>query len=152
MNFESLYELRVGLVVQARKDIASLENQVPFFYRNADGRPATHFFDYRATQRSGKRIAIMVKAAERAASPRVDDELRVIARQVPSSFADRVVVMTEEDLDPIEVYNAELLHEMRMPEPEVDAAARRAVCSMVGPCELGRLIEMIGHAGLISPT
>jgi hypothetical protein len=147
LDIESHTELMVGMVLNARPDVVAVENQVPFRWRQADGRPATHFFDFRANLQDGTRIAVMVKSAHRLRSDRVLRELEDIAARVTPDFADHVCVMTEEHLDRIETHNATIMHDMRESEPEVDAAARRAMSALHGEIRIGDLQSAIGCGG-----
>jgi hypothetical protein len=52
--------------------------------------------------------------------------------------------MTERDIDPVEYHNAEIMHEMRRPDPEADAAARRAIGELVGAVQIQDLVDAIG--------
>jgi hypothetical protein len=60
------------------------------------------------TLRDGRRIALVVKWAKEAQKAKFQQKTALISLQVTSAFADQVVVVTELDLDPIEVHNAEL--------------------------------------------
>ncbi len=132
LDIESHTELMVGMVLSARPEVVAVENQVPFRWRQADGRPATHFLDFRANLIDGTRIAVMVKSAYRLRSDRVRRELDDIAARVTPDFADHVCVMTEEHLDRIETHNATIMHDLRESEPETDAAARRMISGLHG--------------------
>jgi len=147
MDFESHTELQVGLVMLSRADVVELENQVPFGWKDDTGTTNLHHFDYRATMRDGRRTAIFVKAEFRLQSDRLCKELATIASQVTPDFADHVVIMTEEDLDPIEAFNANLLHEVRRPDPIADAAARRVTWDLFGAANIAELVEEIGLDG-----
>lgn len=144
MDNESNNELLVALVAIARPDVVDLENQVPFKWVKPDGEQATHHFDFRVLMADGKRRAIMVKSEQRRQQPEVQNELAQIAAQVTPDFADEVVVMTERDIDPVEYFNAEMMHEMRRPDPEADAAARRVMGEIVASAQIQGLVEAIG--------
>ncbi|UWQ50652.1 hypothetical protein K3720_04390 [Leisingera caerulea] len=147
MDIESYTEFQVALTLLARPEVTHVENQVPFTFLNADGRPATHFFDFLATHTDGSRHAIMVKSDYRFRSPRVSEELRLIASQVNADFAERVMVMTEKHFTTAEFFNAEMMHEMRWPDPVVDGAALRVVQPIIGAVRISDLVEAIGHGG-----
>lgn len=147
MDIESYTEFQVALTLLARPEVAYVENQVPFTYLCGDGKPAKHFFDFRATLVDGSCHAIMVKSEYRFRSPKVSQELRLIASQVDADFADRVVVMTEKNVSAAEFYNAEMMHEMRWPDPAVDGEALRVIQSIVGAVRISDLVEAIGHGG-----
>ncbi|SHL17119.1 hypothetical protein SAMN05444414_106162 [Roseovarius marisflavi] len=124
MDVESNTELRVALVTLARPDVVGLEHQVPFEWVGPDGKTATHHFDFMALMADGSRRAIMVKSEYRRLQLKTQLELAQVASQVTPDFADEVVVMTERDIDPVEYFNAEIMHEMRRADFEADAAVR----------------------------
>lgn len=144
MDIESNTELRVALVILARPGVVALENQVPFPWKQPNGNTATHHFDFRVLMVNGARRAVMVKSEYRRQQSKVRRELELIAAQVPTEFAEEVVVMTERDLDPIELFNAELMHEMRRPDFEADAGARRVINSLVATAQIEALVSAIG--------
>lgn len=147
MDVESHTEMMIALVLRARRTVVDIENQVPFVYKDGYGTSRTHNFDFRVSLRDGTRIAIFVKHSKYAARGEGPAKRRLIASQVTSDFADRVVLMTEKDLDPIETHNAELLHEVRVSEPEVDAIARRVVRTITGDVRVRDLVDAIGRDG-----
>jgi hypothetical protein len=144
MDVESHTELCVALVTIARPDVVDLENQVPFKWMQPNGKTATHFFDFRAVMADGRRRAIMVKSEYRRRRLKVQEELGLIAAQVTPDFADEVVVMTEHDINPVELFNAEMMHEMRRPDPEADATARHIVGAIVASVQIQHLVDAIG--------
>ena len=144
MDIEGHTELCTALVTIARPDVVGLENQVPFEWDKPDGKKGTHYFDFRVLMADGSRRAIMVKSEYRRRQPEVQQELAQVAAQVTPEFADEVVIMTERDLDPVELFNAEMMHEMRRPDPEADAAARRLMGEMVASVQIQDLVDAIG--------
>ena len=147
VEVESRTEMKVGLVMLARPDVVALEGQVRFDWINEAGTPAAHFFDFRLTHRDGSRTALMVKWRTKLENAEFLHKAGMIARQVTPSFADRVRLITDADIDPVELYNAELLHSVRDPDPEADAAAREAIAclSQGGAARLGDLAAATGH-------
>lgn len=144
VGYDSNTEMKCMLVLLARPDVAGIESQVLFQWLEADGEIGKHFFDFRALMADGKRVAIMVKSEYRRRRAKVQNELAEVAARVPRSFADAVVVMTERDIDPVEYFNAEMMHEMRRPDPDADAAARRLLGEIVGSVRVQDLVEAIG--------
>jgi hypothetical protein len=143
MDVESHTELCVAIMCLSRPGVMSIENQVPFEWVGPNGKPAVHHFDFRVLMADGTRRAIMVKSEYRLQQPKVQRELAEIAARVTLEFADEVVVMTERDIDPVEYHNAEIMHEMRRPDPEADAAARRAIGELVGAVQIQDLVDAI---------
>ncbi|MBE9640576.1 hypothetical protein [Salipiger mangrovisoli] len=143
VGVDSNTEMKCMLVVMARPNVVGIENQVLFEWPKSNGKTGKHFFDFRVLMADGKRRAIMVKSESRRRQASVQKELEEIAARVPASFADEVVVMTERDIDPIEYFNAEMMHEMRRPDPEADAMARRILGEIVGSVQIQKLVDAI---------
>ena len=150
MDVQSHTEFQTGLVTLARPDVVRLENQVEFEWIDVDGKRCTHFFDFRVTLRDGRRIAVVVKWSREAQKKKFKSKTARIASQVTSAFADEVVVVTERDLDPIEVYNAEFIHSVRFPEPDFDVACPHRVVRFQSSCMTG-LGATAGVAGKAAP-
>ncbi|SFA84449.1 hypothetical protein SAMN05421688_1088 [Poseidonocella pacifica] len=147
MQFESHTEKIVALVMLARQGVAGLENQIPFPWINLDGAAATHFFDLRVSHTDGSRVALIVKNARKAAKAEFIAEMSYLASQVTSDFADRVALITEKDLDPIEVHNAELTHSVRLADPEADTAVRTVVAELTGTAKVRDIAAAAGLSG-----
>jgi hypothetical protein len=89
----------------------------------------------------------MVKKSKEAATPELRSKTRRIARQITPDIADRACVITERDLDAVEVDNARLLHASRVPDHGADAAVRRVVARINGAAKIGDLVEQAGFSG-----
>lgn len=144
IHLESHLEMQTALVLMMRKDFAEIEEQVAFEWRDEDGDPRTHYFDFRVTSKGGKRSAIAVKPSGRLNKKNFLAEMSLIAGQMTPSFADDVRVVTEQHLDPVELYNAELLYGVRGVDIEADEAAEEAVSSLLGAVSLEQLTQVIG--------
>lgn len=124
MQTESLTEKRLALVLLARPDIVALETQVVFTWDAEDGSQRRHYFDFRATKTDGSRVAIMVKYDRKLSREEFRAQIADIAAHVTPDFADRVTLMTERHLDPVDLHNATLFNAVRKPDPEADAVMR----------------------------
>jgi hypothetical protein len=144
MDVDSNTELRVALITIARPDVVDLEHQVPFEWVKPNGKLGIHHFDFRTLMADGTRRAIMVKCEYRRRQDKSQLELAQIAAQVGPDFAEEVVVITERDINSTEYFNAEMMHEMRRPDPEADAAARRVLSEIVASVQIHDLVEAIG--------
>ncbi len=89
----------------------------------------------------------MVKNSRKAAKEDFIAEMRCLASQVTPDIADRVSLITERHLDPIEVHNAELIHSVRLPDPEADAAVRRVVAGLIGAVKIKDIVAAAGCSG-----
>ena len=145
MNTDSLTEKRVALVLLARPDVVQLENQVRFSWFAPDGSEKRHYFDFRATMADGDRVAIMVKYDKKLADQAFRAEIAEIAAQVTPEFSDRVTLMTEKHLDPIDVFNATLFNSVRQPDEAADTVMRAAIKGLNGAAKVG---DLIAHTGL----
>lgn len=132
------------LIFIARSDVVDVETQVPLEWVDEHGKVRTHFFDFKLYHRDGTRTAVMVKPRRRLESERFLAEAHRIAAHVTPDFAEAVTLFTDEDVDPIELHNAELFHAMRARDPEADAAMRRLLSSIGGDMRTGDLVELSG--------
>lgn len=88
----------------ANSDIREVQAQPPVIrYRDARGRPAVHQFDFRAHLADGSALAVAVRPLARVRKYRFEDTLRLIASQLPRSFATRVLLFTDADIPRSEV-------------------------------------------------
>jgi hypothetical protein len=147
VDVESHLEMQVALVMLARRDVVDLETQVPCQWVDARGQRELHFCDFRVFLRDGTRVVLLVKPAKKAQRPAFRDTVARIAAHLTPDIADRVCVMTDLHLDPVDVHNAELLHGCRAPDPEVDAAARRLVQNIAGAVRIETLVRKLDADG-----
>lgn len=140
IEFESHTEFMVALVMLARPEVVNLENQVLFRWIDEEYQPHWHFFDYRVTLIDGSRIALVVKKGPKTVDPEFRAGLRGLARRAVPGFADRLTLITKKDLDPVEVHNAQLIHAVRQPDPQPDAAVREVVASIAGSARISDIV------------
>ncbi|WP_176733375.1 TnsA endonuclease N-terminal domain-containing protein [Bosea sp. BIWAKO-01] len=111
---ESGKERDAALIMASDREVIDLREQPPAVtWLDAEGTPRRHTFDFLATLRSGKKIAIAVKPMAVVKRTRFLETLGLIARHVPRSFADGVKLVTDENLPLDDVHNAVLLKHMR---------------------------------------
>ncbi|SFU01951.1 hypothetical protein [Sedimentitalea nanhaiensis] len=145
MHTESLTEKHVAFALLARPDVVELKNQVLFTWDAEDGSKKWHHFDLFITKTDGSRVAIMVKYDEKLSFKEFQAEIVDIASHVTAEFADRVTIMTEKHLDPVDLHNAKLFKAVRRRDPEVDMAMLDAVSDLVGAAKIG---DLVAHTGL----
>jgi hypothetical protein len=144
-QFESGGESNHLLVLNARRDVADLREQVEFTYGSRDEH--RHFFDMVATFTSGARIAFTVKPTDAVAAGGFLETMQVVSWWVrKSGFADEVRLLTKSDIDPIELHNAKILTAVRGADPEADRAAREAISALTGARTLKDLTTTTGLA------
>lgn len=145
MHTDSLTEEHVAFALLARPDVVEVKNQVSFTWDAEDGSKKWHHFDLFITKTDGSRVAIMVKYDEKLSFEEFQAEIADIASHVTDEFADRVTIMTEKHLDPVDLHNAKLFKAVRRRDPKVDVAMRDAVAGLVGAAKIG---DLVAHTGL----
>lgn len=85
----------------------------PVFYVNADGKRTWTVFDQRVSYQDGTNTVVSVKPRGRAAKLGTDALNRLIFDQMPVRDADRVQLITEEDLPQWALANFRLFHSVR---------------------------------------
>lgn len=144
MLVESKLEFKWCLVLLARPETEDLREQAGFDWYDTNGETHTHYFDFLLTERNGRRIACAVRPADRthgsfgAIMPRIANQAR------KSGFAHDVRLLTDDDLDPVALFNANLTHGMRQSQPKADIAAERIVSEMTGIAVIKDLVRRIG--------
>ena len=134
------------LLPLAMPDLWNLFDQpAPVSFVDIDGRQKTHRFDYLAELRNGSRVAFAVKPEDRAASLNFVATLQAIKRDMPESFADKIVLVTERERPRVSVRNAEILNFFRRcPDPEADDVIADLVGRLHGEVPIEELIEKSG--------
>lgn len=149
MYFESGLELKAQLILQARRDVREIFEQLPRVkYIDQCGKERTQIFDILAHMTDGERIAIAVKPYDVAKRKGFFEELAIIAPQIPREVADRVVLLTDRQLRGHALFNAELIHAVRLDEdPEADAGVRASLKQVSGCLTIADLVAKSGMKG-----
>lgn len=145
--FESALEEKTALVILARRDVVELVDQPEAVAYEVDGKRLEHTFDYLVTLRDGRRLAIAVKPERFVRSRGLDATMRTIAAQMPRTFADGIVTVSEAKIDPVLVANARLVHSVRRDPPSsLDAVVLRVAATLNGAVPISVLAAMAGAA------
>lgn len=121
---ESLLELHNLFLLNAMPNVVSLQEQVRFYYGWDPKKQKQHIFDAVAFLDCGSRIAFAVKPEVRLQSGRFQAEMQEVAWWVDErGFADDVRIMSEADINPVDLRNAKILASVREADPEADAVA-----------------------------
>lgn len=145
---ESGTERDVALSMAANRDVVDLREQPPAVtWFDAEGTPRRHTFDFLATLRSGKKIAIAVKPMGVVKRTRFLETLRLIARHVPRSFADGVKLVTDENLPLDHVHNAVLIkHSLRTSNAAHDELIKGLLAEQ-GRASIAQIVQASGLEG-----
>lgn len=148
LKFGSFTELKAEVCFVYRDDFADIEEQLaamPFVLPN--GKPSVHFFDFRFTTRGGKRICISVKPEKIAKTYEYQSLIASVKKAAIGNICDAVATVTERNIHPIELHNAELFHAARSPEPAIDAVIVAALKELQSPVSINQFLADIGLAG-----
>lgn len=143
---ESYLELNWYLCLLAREETASLVEQVAFEWHDRDGEWHTHYFDIFVTQTDETAVAYTVKPEARVKGDFWREIAWIAAQARASGFASDVRLLSDKELDHVELHNARLMHGMRAPDPEPDSAAAAVFKAMSGISTLADLSDRIGLA------
>jgi hypothetical protein len=130
---ESLLELHNLFLLNAMPNVVSLQEQVRFHYGWDPKSQKQHIFDVVASLNCGSRVAFAVKPEVRLQSGRFEVEMKEVAWWVyERGFADEVRIMSEADINPVDLRNAKILASVREADPEADAVALDVAQSLHG--------------------
>ncbi|SIO39348.1 hypothetical protein SAMN05444722_1854 [Rhodovulum sp. ES.010] len=140
---ESHLEFCHLLLLNAREDVVDLREQVRFRHRRIE-----HVFDIVATLATGKTIGFTVKPEIRLLSGRFLEKMGLVTWHArKQDFVDEVRLLTEADIDPVDLHNAKILAAVRRPDPDAEHVARAVASGLVGGRSLQDLTVATGlHA------
>lgn len=144
VQVESHLELCWCLCLSVRADIADLREQMQFDWFNEDGEVHPHYFDLFVTRTDGTRIACAIRPTAWIGGEFGRQMPRIAAQTRAGRFADDVRLLTDADIDTVELHNAWLLHGVRAGDPVADEAAARVLADMSGMSSLADLTAMTG--------
>ncbi|MDE4276779.1 hypothetical protein PXK58_20925 [Phaeobacter gallaeciensis] len=143
-QIESHHELKACLCLAVRPETDEIYEQVGFKWYDEDGELHTHYFDFVVVQTDGEVFAYSVRPSYGVTDAFFEEMCRISDQARTEGFVTDVRLVTEEDLDPVALFNAELLHSIREEDPEADAAARKTVREMEGIETLETLRDITG--------
>lgn len=124
MQGESWLETSAQYLLNAMPNVVAIQEQVLFFYGWKPEEERQHVFDIIATLQDGLKIGFTVKPEARLVSGRFLEEMQEVSWwAVEKGFVDEVRLITERDIDNIDLRNAQVLAAVREADPEADALA-----------------------------
>ncbi|MFE3837570.1 hypothetical protein [Pseudogemmobacter sonorensis] len=148
LGFGSKGEHDTALCLIYRPDFADLEEQLAALtFSRPNGKPSHHFFDFRLTQTSGRRICISVKPERIAERADYRAMFECVKRAAIGNICDAAITVTERHRDPVVLHNAKLFHAARDPQPEIDALIERGLRDCTGPTPICEFLAGIGLGG-----
>lgn len=144
--------LALRTILTLRNDVITVEEQIPpFTYTDERGKTRQSYLDFRVTLASGERVGIAVKPEAVARRRGFRQTLRLIAKAMPKSVADRIDLITDKMIPPelrsfvaaVESARADQQHRPAQTAAD-DAAAAKVIATMAGAWTLGHLQRAIG--------
>lgn len=144
--YESNLERRAAMIFCASPQVVDVWDQpTPISYIDASGVTRRHTFDFRVILKNGTKIAVVVKPMERAVARGLFDTMSLVASQLDPSFANKIVILTEEELDAPTAHDAEVvLIARRTIDPEADLALELFAKAQVGSVSANQIIDRLG--------
>jgi len=148
LGFGSYTEFKAAVCLIYRDDFADIEEQLASLpFNHPRGTPSEHYFDFRFTTKGGQKICISVKPERIAKTYVYQATIGAVKKSAVGNICDAVATVTERNISPAEVHNAELYHAARRPEPAIDAAILDALAQLRGPVSINQFLEDVGLSG-----
>lgn len=147
--YEAELELNFALLATMRPDVIEVTEQPPAVtYVDDHGRERRHTFDFQLKLTTGSTGLVAVKPAALVGKTGINRAVELIAEQVPPSRTDWVLLFTDLDLSPTDLFNAQAIHHARRdPWPEDDAALAKLLRRLKGETTIGELTAKVGLDG-----
>lgn len=139
--YEAELELTFALLARMREDVEGIAEQPPLVrYIDDDGVERRHTFDFLLKMKNGTRGFVAVKPFARVEETGVGRIVELTAEQISPTLADWTLLFTEQDLSPVDLFNARVIHHARRdPWPEDDAAMAKLLGRLKGEITIGEL-------------
>ncbi len=129
MYFESKLERSFAMLMFARNNVFDLHEQPPAVdFVDHSGSKRKHIFDFLVTLNNGRKLAIIVKNSPSASKAEFQSKVRQLAQQMPTDFANDVILFTDKSFHTSEGINAERLFKAKT---LITEAAREIIGSLI---------------------
>lgn len=147
-GLESHLEANCAIVLAYRPDTKEIIEQVRFEWLDEFGEVHNHFIDFIVIRQDETVTGYAVRPIERASQKYLIELARIKAQAIAQGMLDDFRLFTEDDVCPVELFNARLFHSVRRPDCFGDPVAEDVVRSMTGVVCLGDLVEKTRLGGL----
>lgn len=148
LGWGSFTEHDVALCFIYRPDFKDIEEQLadlPFTL--PCGKASHHFFDFRFTQKSGRKICISVKPERIAVTYEYRALIAKVRQAAIGNICDAVATVTERNMHPVQLHNSRLFHAAREPEPKLDGAVLKELKDLSRPVSISEFLAETGIGG-----
>ncbi len=148
LGYASLIEHNAGLCLIYQPNFLDIEEQLAaLHFTLPNGKKSRHFFDFRFTQKGGRRICISVKPERIAVTYEYQAIMARVRQAAIGNICDDVKTITERNIDPVQLHNSKLFHAARNPEPEVDPAVLDGFKKVSDPITINDFLADTGIGG-----
>lgn len=145
VGFASGHEKDTALLLIYAPGIIDVEEQIaPVVYLGADGKSHPRTFDFRTTRIGGERAVYDVKNKAWADTAEYRDGMARVAVAAIPGTADKVYVVTKQNMKPDRLQRVSLFHDSRFPQPEFDRTLEQFVGEFTGQAVLRDLLAAAG--------
>jgi len=147
--FESDLERKAVLRALAWPGVIDVIDQYPRArYLGDDGNWHTHTFDYLVLFDDGSKTAVSVKPEGLVLTSDIRRIHELLAAQMSPLAANRIALVTERHLGPVDCFNAELIHAVRRHPDAADYAVVDGLAAgLIGSTAIGMLVKASGLKG-----
>lgn len=129
---ESHLEKNALFVLSARPTTRNIVEQVVFKWYDEDGEYHKHYMDLVVTQTDDNVVGYAVRPTQRAGRKYMTKLARIKEQTIRGGVVNDFRLFTEQDVCPVELFNAELIHAVRRPDCFADPVLREVVGASVG--------------------
>jgi len=147
--FESRLELLTAYLLVTSAGVVDIWDQpTPIEYVDGDGEVRRHTADYLVTMSDGRKVLVAVKPAGSATRHDLRTTLGLIRAQMPMSFADEIVLVTDRSFSREQAENAELIHHIGgETDDEADLVLTGLIATLQANTTIGALVQASGLEG-----
>lgn len=154
IRLESHLEYKVALTFLASANVADLAEQPPArSFIDASGKSFAHTFDFLVTFNDGRRFYLYVKPWAIVQKRSLQSILKLMTEQLDQRDADGILLVTDRDINPVALHNAELLQAgLNSNKPDVEAQLDQICSTLKSAIAIKDLAEMCGGARIAFRT
>ncbi len=145
---ESHLEKNALFLLSSRQTTLDVVEQVAFDWYDEHGEYHTHYMDYVVTQVDGNVVGYAVRPTQRAGREYTTNLARIKEQAIHQGTLNDFLLFTEQDVCPVELFNAELIHAVRRPDCFADPVMQDVAGSFVGVATIGDLVDRSGLDGM----
>ena len=148
LGLESNLEKKALLLLSARPATLDVVEQVAFEWYDQHGKYHTHYMDLVVTQTDERVVGYAVRPTQHAGLKYTTKLARIKEQAIRGGVVNDFRLFTEQDVCPVELFNAELFHAVRRPDCFADPVMKDVAGASVGVTTIGELVDESGLDGM----